>query len=471
MLPELRPYQEHDLEEIRVNFRTHRSVLLVQPTGAGKGTLASFIVTSAARNGSRIIFLVNRRPLVHDMSRRISKLGIEHGVIMGDDPRRKMWLPVHVASIDTLHRRPNPPAADLLIIDEAHFAVSAIWKKVVDKYPAAKVLGMTATPIRADGRGLGEMFQTMVPGPSVPYLINEKFLVPSVVFRPKTVDLSGVGKVAGDFNSKQLAEVCDKPKLVGDVVEQWKKHCSDRKTAAFGVNQHHAQEIAEKYRCAGINFAYVDAETPDKERDRIWDDFDNGSLRGVSSVGVISYGWDHPICSCIVGARATQSVGLWRQILGRASRPYPGKENFYVMDHFDNTGRLDAFFEDEIKWSLDGCAIKDEEEKKTFSITTCRYCFATFRTGPEVCPYCRKEVLKDHRRIETTKGDLEVIQRERKAIAIEDWRKNVTGDKRREKFEEFQRIARERGYKKTWPAVKFNIIFGQWPPKEWMRSV
>jgi superfamily II DNA or RNA helicase len=469
MVPTLRPYQEHDLHQVRTLFREHRSVLLVQPTGAGKGTLATYIVTSASGRAKRILFLVNRRALVHDMSKRITKLGLDHGVIMGDDPRRKPWLPVHVASIDTLHRRQHLPQADLLIIDEAHFAVSPTWMKVVEKYPEAKILGMTATPIRLDGRGLGEMFSAMVPGPSVQSLIDQQYLVPAVVFRPKGPDVSGVGKVAGDFNQKQLAEVCDKPKLVGDVVEHWQKHASDRKTAAFGVSQHHASEIAEKFRCAGVNFAYVDADTPDVERDRIWNDFDYGTLRGVSSVGVISYGWDHPICSCIIGARATASVGLWRQILGRGSRPHPGKENFLVLDHFDNTGRLDTFFEDDVQWSLDGKALKDSGEK-TVSIATCRKCFATFRAGPLKCPYCLAEIPKQAREIEVVKGELEQVQRVRKALAIEEWRQKVTGDQRREKFEEFRRIARERGYSTKWPAVKFSIIFGTWPPREWSRG-
>ncbi|MBV9082488.1 MAG: hypothetical protein JOZ62_07435, partial [Acidobacteriaceae bacterium] len=279
--------------------------------------------------------------------------------------------------------------------------------------------------------------------------------------------LSGVKKTAGEFNSKQLAEVCDKPRLVGDVVEQWKKHASDRKTAAFGVNQHHALEIAKQFRCTGVTFAYVDAETPDDERKRIWHDFDNGTLRGVASVGVISYGWDHPICSCIIGARATASMGLWRQMLGRGSRPYPGKENFLVMDHFDNTGRLDAFFEDDVQWSLEGDAVKDDDGKRTLSITTCRHCFATFRSGPETCPYCLVAIPKNARPVETVAGELE--QAERKALKVQEWRDRVTGDERRAKFEEFRRIAQERGYKKTWPAVKFQIIFGHWPPREWTR--
>ena len=466
MLPVLRPYQQDDLEQARILLREHRSVLLVQPTGAGKGTLAAYITRSANVRGKRVVFLVNRRNLVHDMSKRIGKLGLEHGVIMGGDPRRRPHLSIHVASIDTIHRRENRPPADLLIVDEAHFAVTPTWAKVLASYPDAKILGMTATPIRLDGRGLGEVFEAMVLGPSVRRLIEQQYLVPAVVFRPGGPDLSGVRKTGGDFNQKQLAAVCDKPKLVGDVVEQWKKNAGGSKTAAFCVNQHHAQEVAEKFRCAGFDWAYVDCDTPDRERDRIWDDFDHGQLPGVASVGTISYGWDHPICSCIIAARPTASMGLWRQMLGRGSRPHPGKQNFKVLDHFDNTGRLDAFFEDDVAWSLAGQAVR-EAGTSSVSITTCRQCFATFRSGPLTCPYCLVTLPKPTRPIEEVCGELEQAERERKASAIETWKERQDEHQRRRKFNEFRHIARERGYKSNWPMCRFKAIFGHWPPREW----
>lgn len=463
--PTLRPYQERDLAAVREAMRTYRRVLLVSPTGSGKGTVYTRIVHTATNRGYRIIFLVNRRPLVHDMSKRLDKLGIDHGVIMADHKRRAPWLPTQVASIDTVYRREQTPDADLLILDEAHFAVSATWKKVMDRYPDAKFLLGTATPIRLDGRGLAEIADYLVQGPSVKELIRDGFLAPSVVFRPAGgPSMKGVEKTGGDFNKRQAAEVCDRPKLVGDIVEQWRRHASDRKTVAFGVNQHHASEIAERFRCAGVNFAYVDADTPDGERDRVWNDFDNGDLRGVANVGLVAYGWDHPICSCLIAARPTASEGLWRQMLGRPARPYPGKENFYVLDHFDNTGRLNAFFEDDVQWSLDGKAIQHSEQKP-ISITTCRRCFATFRSGPLTCPYCRAAIQKQERIIATERGDLE--QYDPKAAALAEWQRKQTEADRRAKFEEFRQIAALRGYKKGWPAMRYKIIFGQWPPRAW----
>lgn len=466
----LRPYQEHDLKWVRYHFRTHRSVLLVQPTGAGKGTLAAYIVNNARDRGYRVIFLVNRRNLVHDMSERVGKLDIEHGVIMGDDPRTRPDLSVHVASIDTIQRREQRPPANLLIVDEAHFAVSPTWRKVLDAYPQAKILGLTATPIRTDGRGLRESFDVMVKGPSVQSLINQGYLVPSIVFRPGGAPaLGGLRKTGGDFNRKQLAEIVNKPKLVGDLVKQWQARASHRKTAAFCVDKKHAWDTAERFRCAGYDFAYVDDETSDNDRQRIWRDFDHGQMNGIASVGVISYGWDHPVCSCIIGGRATASMGLWRQMLGRASRPAPGKRDFFVLDHFDNTGRLDALFEDDVDWTLDGVAVKESSRESVSSVSTCRQCFATFRTGPVTCPYCFNPLPRPRPKFQVVNGDL-VEEAPRHPRTVKEWAATRTPEDRMKQFRHFQQIAKAQHYKPTWALVKYKALYGQWPPKEWIAS-
>ena len=465
----LRPYQERDLAAVRQAMRTHRSVLLVQPTGAGKGTLASFIVTSAAAKGNSTLFMVQRRTLVHDMSRRLDKLGIDHGIIMGSNPRRKPWLHTHVASIDTLHRREQLPKAALIIVDEAHSAVSPTFRKVLDRYPAARVLLMTATPIRLDSRGLCEVADFMVQGPSVADLISQGYLVPSRVFSfPVPPDTSGIRITAGDFNQKSQAAVFNKPKLVGDIVQHWKLHASERKTVSFGIDQKHAQDIAERFRCAGIECAYVDAETSDDERDKIWNDLDYGTLRIVSSVNTVSYGWDHKVVSCIIQGRATLSLGLDLQQLGRGSRPCSGKLDFLVLDHVGNTHRH-GFYEDERQWSLAGGVIKSSADA-SFSVCTCRACFGTFRPGPLTCPYCGAAILKRERTIEVEDGQLEEIRREQKATAIAAWQARQDDETKRAEFEKLRRTGIERGYKDGWAKITFKVRYGSWPPRAWCKG-
>lgn len=470
---QLRPYQHTTTDALRDGLRTHQAGLLVQPCGSGKGTQIADIVNRAVTRSKRVIFTVHGRALVHDMSQRVHRLGIQHGVLMGSMPR-KHWHPVQVASIDTLYSMEHPPSADLIIADEAHMALSATWRKTIARYPAAKLIGCTATPCRLDGQGLGRasggLFDFLVLGPNEQELIDMGYLVPSrVLAPPPPADLGTVKKTAGEFNSKQQGAVCDKAKVIGDIVAHWKQH-GNVKTAAFAVDQAHANHIAEQFREAGVNWAYVDAETPDDERARTWKDLDTGDLMGVSSVGCISVGWDHPVVSCIIAARKTASLGLWRQILGRGSRTHPGKTNFLVLDHVGNTHYHEPYgmFEDAVDWSLDGQAVRESSaDDKPPPITTCKHaatvdgvlkmpCYATFKTGPRECPYCGLPLVKVGREIEQVDGALSEVGRQPR---VETEKQKA----HRLEFQEWERIGLERGYKSGWATMQYKQKYGDWP--------
>lgn len=462
----LRPHQEATLEQLRAEVKLGHNPLVVAPCGSGKGTLITFIVNSAVSKGHHVIFAVHGKSLVTDMSERITKLGIPHGVLMGGE-RRERWHKVQVASIDTLHRMAHPPQATLIIVDEAHMSMSPTWRKTLGCYPKARVIGATATPIRMDGKGLGRLtgglFDSMVIGPSEQELIDMGFLVRSRVLAPPMPDIKSVKKTAGDFNQKQLAQVCDKTKLIGDIVEHWKRHAAGRKTAAFGVDQAHAHHIMEQFLAAGISWAYVDAMTPQSQRAEIWRDLDHGSLMGVSSVGCISVGWDHPAVSCLVSARPTASLGLWRQTLGRGSRPHPGKQDFLVLDHSGNTHRHWPYglFESPPEWSLDGAAIKDSKDKPP-QVRTCKACYATFAAGPKVCPYCGAMLTVEKRDVLVEAGELqEVAASERAVPKPED----------QATYESLVAHAKRKGFKPGWAAFVFKSKKLYWPPQSWTQGV
>lgn len=471
----LRPYQQNILDDLRSEVRSGRNPLAVCGCGSGKGTIISVIVHGAVQRGHRVIFAVHGKSLVVDMSERVAKLGIKHGILMGGE-RRERWHPVQVASIDTLHRMEHPPEAKLIICDEAHMSMSPTWRKTLDRYPHARVIGATATPIRLDGKGLGKatggLFDSMVLGPSEQELIDMGFLVRSKVLAPPPPsDLGSVKKTAGEFNQKQLATVCDKAKLIGDIVKHWKKYAEGKKTAAFGVDQAHALHIKEEFSAAGVEWAYVDASTPQDQRANIWRDLDHGSLMGVASVGCISVGWDHPVVSCLVMARPTASMGLWRQMLGRGSRPHPGKDHFLVLDHAGNTHRHAPYglFEESPEWSLDGAAIKEPGEKAE-SIATCKHtyrwpdgrvqypCYATFKAGPKECPFCGMPLRVVARKIQVEDGELREIAGAT-PITIQ--------PSHRTAYESMMRHAQDKGYKPGWAGFAFKGKFGYWPPKRW----
>ena len=285
----LRDYQVRVKNELRAALRTHDSALLVMPSRSGKGTTATDIINDVNRRGLRVVFLVNRRSLVFDMVTRLRRLGLNPGIVMGTSTRGA-HLSVVVASVDTLRNRSLPPAT-IVFVDEARFACSPTWTAILDRYRAsgAKIIGMDATPIRLDGRGLGEHFQSMVIGPSVAELTAQGDLVPARIYAPSVPDLTGLSARAGDYSQDELAAAMDKPRLVGGIVEHWNKLAADKPTVVFAVNREHGHHITGEFAAAGIAALFVDANTSDANRDAAWEDLANGTVSVVVSVGIIIF--------------------------------------------------------------------------------------------------------------------------------------------------------------------------------------
>lgn len=487
MIPTLRPHQQIDLDHLRSEVRAGRDPLLVAPCGYGKGTVISLIVKRSVEAGRSIVFAVHGKSLVHDMSQRVSRLGIDHGVLIGGHKRARQHK-VQIASIDTMHRMEFPPTADYVIVDEAHMAASPTWQKALGRYPRARKIGMTATPCRLDGKGLGKatggLFDSMITGPSEVDLIRLGYLVRSRVMTGSAPEISAKAL----RSDKQLAVACDKTTLIGDVVENYRKHASDRKAAAFGVDQKHAQHIAESFRGAGVEWAYVDADTPESERQAIWKDLDFGNLRGVSSVGCISVGWDHPIVSCLIMARPTASLGLWKQMLGRGSRPHPGKSEFIVLDHAGNTSRHAPYgrFEDAVEWSLDGDAVREVNDVSGPQVKVCwgppvlmsgplgsirKFpCRQQFRAGPVECPFCGYPLPKASREVETVPGELGDMGMHPSLWAPHDLADGIQPVKvadRRSFLWQMVGVAKKRGFKSAWVKNRFREKFQAEPPRDW----
>lgn len=374
-----------------------KRILLVAPTGSGKGTMAAHMIHQASHRNKRIGFLVNRRELVKDLSRRLDGLGVEHGIIMADDPRVKPWLNVHVASIDSLHRR-DIPAWDLVFLDEAHFSISPIWKSVTDRLGAAVLIGMTATPVRADGRGLEEMYDVMVRCPDTPALIEREFLVPPRVFAPPPPDLKGIKSTAGEYNQKELGTRMNTRVITGNILEHWLRHGRGRPTIGFGVTVEHSKAMTAQFCEAGIRAEHVDALTPDRDNGRggNWRDGEDGiwvrlaryEIEVVFNVGIAGYGWDCPPVSCMIEARPTKSLALWLQHCGRVLRSYPLKRDAIILDHAGNTLRHQP-----PDWPRDWTlASKPKADKSSSSSSSsdvhqCQACFFVYE-GNGACPEC-----------------------------------------------------------------------------------
>jgi len=461
----LRPYQADVIARIWAAIEAaQRRIILVAPTGSGKTVIAADIIADAVARGMRVLFLAHRRELIGQASRKLHDAGIDHGILLpGYAPRP--GEPVQVASIATLHARGirtstiDLPPADLVIIDEAHHCLARTYQRLLEAYPNAIVTGLTATPCRGDGRGLGNVFDLLVECPDVAELIAAKYLVPAKVYAPSRPDLSGVRVERGDYVESQLAARVDTAQLVGDIVEHWHKLAERRQTVVFAVGVPHSMHLRDEFRRSGVMAEHIDGSTPTEERDAILKGLAAGTIELVTNCMVLTEGFDCPDIGCLVLARPTKSLGLYRQMIGRGLRPAPGKADCLILDHAGAVFQH-GFPDDPISWTL---AEDRRAENKTHAsrgkhgapaLVDCPECRA-IRFQGQPCPACRWRPRSKPAAVEVADGDLGRVERDRAVTA-------VTQDRLRF-YAMLLYIAAERGYQRGWAGHKFKEKFGSWP--------
>ena len=443
----LRPYQERSVNAVRYSYRDgKKSPLLVLPTGGGKTIVFSYITEAASRRGHSVLILVHRIELLRQTSEKLTEYGVAHGLI---NPRftPKYFEAVQVASVQTLVRRlENITPPDLIIIDEAHHATAGQWKKITEFFPDALTLGVTATPVRSDGRGLDECFDSLVIGPTIDELIELGYLArPKVYAPPNDIDFKAMALQMGDFNKKDSLEAIDRPTITGDAVAHYRKLCDGVPAVAFCVSVAHAEHVAEQFRLSGYRAESVDGSMTDDERKRILNGLENGSVQVVCSCDIISEGTDIPKIAAAILLRPTMSEGLFLQQVGRALRVTDGKEHAVILDHVGNCKRH-GMPTQQRHWTLQGRPKgkrRQKDEGDDVNIQQCGNCFAVF-TPCAVCPECGEVLkVKARPRPEEVGGELVELTAEiKKSKRMEVGAARTKAD--------LQRIANERGYARGW---------------------
>lgn len=373
----LRDYQEALIAGIRGNFAAGvRRVLAVSPTGSGKTVTFAHLTSATAAKGNRVYIVAHRQEIVDQISRALDAMGVRHGRIQ---PGHSMTGDlVQVAMIQTLARRLDVvPAPKFLIIDEAHHAVAGTWATVTAAWPGTFILGVTATPERLDGRGLGDAFDQMVIGPSVRSLTERGFLARyRYLAPPTTVDLSAVRNVRGDYAVDELAAAVDKAVITGSAVAHYRQYLDGRPAIAFCVTVEHAEHVAAEFQAAGYRAASVDGSMSRADRKDRMTAIGDGRLHVLTSCELISEGVDVPVVAGAILLRPTKSLSMCLQQVGRALRPKPDGSAAVILDHVGNHTRHGLPDADR-GWVLDA----KKHKPASAGTTQCEVCYRVFDTS------------------------------------------------------------------------------------------
>lgn len=325
------------------------------PTGGGKSVLFAAIASHYAELGLRVLLIAHREELIIQGAKHLSNwTQYPVGIIKAGYPFEPLF-PIQFASIQTIvNRLDRLPDYDLVIIDEAHRATSDTYTQVLDRFPDAKILGLTATPVRTDGKGFEGVFDVLECGICTADLIEAGYLSPYRLFAaPNGLITKGARTKMGDYSISDLEDLNDADVVASDVVKLYQEHANGATCIAFALSVDHSIAIADAYNRAGIPALHIDATTESNIRKGALEQLKSGELKVISNVGLFGEGVDVPSLDCVQIVRPTKSLGLHLQMLGRVLRVAEGKQYGLILDHAGNCQRLGL--PDSIRgWGLDG---------------------------------------------------------------------------------------------------------------------
>lgn len=481
-------YQVPCVNGVRNSYkRKKKAPLLVAPTGSGKTVIFSHIAETASTRDKRVMILAHRKELCTQCGEKMIANNVDFGYI---NPKytpdyRKL---VQVGTIQSVLSRmgrmwmytPRSPKGgvkevmiggirqmaldnrelyipDLIIIDEAHRALAPTYINIINFYkernPGLLILGVTASPVRGDGKSLSLLFDDIVLGPTVRKLIDLGYLVePETYGSELSLDLSNIDiDENGDLNKAQLSKEVNTNggKITGDAVKHYTKICPGVPAVAFCVDVQHAINVAANFRAAGYLFEHIDGEMKDGQRDDILRRLRNGKLHGITSVDLVTEGFDAPMLECAILLRPTLSLALAIQMPGRVLRPSKetGKKIAYILDHANVSSTLaqgddlHGFIDDDRYWTLDGEVIKKKKKKKKDiekddKSRQCPQCFRMHKPALK-CPNCGHVYKVQARDIDVVEGELVRLTRKKPELAVHE-------------VSELQSIALDKGLPGDW---------------------
>lgn len=431
----LRPYQNELVEQTRQAWREgYHAPCIVLGCGGGKSVIVAEIARRTTFNGKKVLFLVHRQELVQQIVRTFIRWGVDMNycdVMMVQTATRRI-------------KKLSKPA--LIITDENHHSLALSYKKIYDAFPDVLRVGVTATPVRLNGDGLGDVNDKLIIGPSTKWLIDHSCLAPYDYYAPSVADLSGLHIKMGEFVTADVEKAMIKKAVFGDVIGYYRHLANGKKAVCYCSSVKHSLATAEAFREAGINAVHIDGTTPDAERNRIVSDFRAGRITILCNVDLISEGFDVPDCECAILLRPTQSLTLYIQQSMRCMRYRPDKRAI-ILDHVGNYARF-GMPDDDREWSLEKRKrnIKKEAAENAEKVKQCPECYYTFGAPPSgqpcICPHCGYVFPVKSRDIETSEST--------ELIHIEGFRLDFSSPDDCTSYSDLLAYAKKKGYKNGW---------------------
>lgn len=383
---QLHDYQQKLVTRARNSYKDgYKFPLIVSPCGSGKSVIISEIARMTTDNNKRVLFLVHRRELIDQIRNTFSKNDVNLDL-------------VEFGMVQTIKNKLDKiDKPDLIITDESHHAKAKTYMKIYEHFEDVLKLGFTATPVRLDGSGLSDVNDIMIEEVDVQYLIDNEFLSPFRYFAPKLIDddelkLSSIR----EFTNKSIDEAMNN-KIFGDAVRHYKKIANDEKAIAYCHSVESSIKTAQTFNANGIPAAHIDGKTPKDLRDKIIQDFRNGTIKVLSNVEIIGEGFDVPDCSTVILLRPTQSLSLYIQMAMRGMRYRPNKTSI-IIDHVGNVERH-GLPNMKREWSLNSKKTKNKK-KADAPVKICDNCFNTVHSNTRICDFCGYEFPVEEKEIE-----------------------------------------------------------------------
>jgi DNA repair protein RadD len=456
-------YQEKIVQETITALPPYNNVGIKLPCGGGKTIIACELIRYHLSEGKRCLFIVDRTELIEQSSDKLTKYGIDHGIIQAGNSNYNPWVSVHIASIQTLSRRNQIPDVGFVIVDEFHTMYK--HNKLIVSNPDIQCVGLSATPWSV---GLKDIWHHLVVGPSTQELIDRGALVAPKTYSPSLYDVSGVQINAGKFNNKQLSSAVNKKHLVADVVENWLENGEGRKTICFATDTDHARALSDQFTQNGVKSEYLSWRTDKDERKHILKSFSDGHTEMICNVDILSKGYDEPTASCLIDAAPTMS--LIRHIQkNRVTRTCEGKIDALIFDHAGNSLRHcdvtdptpDHMICGSEKYTIK--PLKSVDPKERVCANPICGVIKPIHWRGRVCQICGHESAPPPPKVKIKTVEGKLTRKEKSEPTEAELKTDY--ESKYKWYRMFIWYGKENHYKDGWAAYRYKDRYGEWPPR------